>query len=101
MIGRRKRLLSYMRNKSEQRYTEIIAKLHPRLIERTMPEDRQSLPFEPKGSKKGGSKATAATQPSARRLFPDMSLTVWPGAWPCSPAYRPLQAWVCLSGAIS
>ena len=27
MIGRRKRLLSYMRNKSEQRYTEIIAKL--------------------------------------------------------------------------
>ena len=27
MIGRRKRLLSYMRNKSEQRYTEILAKL--------------------------------------------------------------------------
>ena len=27
MIGRRKRLLSYMRNKSEQRYTDIIAKL--------------------------------------------------------------------------
>jgi small subunit ribosomal protein S15 len=27
MIGRRKRLLSYMRNKNEQRYTEIIAKL--------------------------------------------------------------------------
>ena len=27
MIGRRKRLLNYMRNKSEQRYTDIIAKL--------------------------------------------------------------------------
>ena len=27
MIGRRKRLLSYMRNKSEQRYADIIAKL--------------------------------------------------------------------------
>ena len=27
MIGRRKRLLSYMRNKSEQRYTDIISKL--------------------------------------------------------------------------
>ena len=27
MIGRRKRLLSYMRGKSEQRYTEIIGKL--------------------------------------------------------------------------
>ena len=27
MIGRRKRLLGYMRNKSEQRYADIIAKL--------------------------------------------------------------------------
>ena len=27
MIGRRTRLLSYMRNKSEQRYTDIISKL--------------------------------------------------------------------------
>ena len=27
MIGRRKRLLSYVRNKSEQRYTDLIGKL--------------------------------------------------------------------------
>ena len=27
MIGRRKRLLSYMRSKNEQRYADIIAKL--------------------------------------------------------------------------
>ena len=27
MIGRRKRLLSYVRNKSEQRYSDIIGKL--------------------------------------------------------------------------
>ena len=27
MIGRRKRLLSYVRGKSEQRYTSLIAKL--------------------------------------------------------------------------
>jgi len=27
MIGRRKRLLSYVRNNSEQRYTDLIAKL--------------------------------------------------------------------------